>query len=270
VKLPPTAEFDVALRSNVGRVRTSNQDEVGEGARPHGHWFVVADGMGGHAGGATASRIAVETLLLGEGGGTGTDEKLGNAFRAANSKIHQTGIREARLAGMGTTAVALAFEHGKCWVGNVGDSRAYRLRGSTLLAITGDHSVVAEFERQGHITNEQARAHPRRNELMRSLGTSREVDVDVDPIDAAPGDTFMLCSDGLHGVVNDEAIAGLLAPGTAQEATDALISAANTAGGPDNISVLVIRIPGPRVSLPRLAGIAILLLGSAMALWALR
>jgi protein phosphatase len=249
-------------------LRNSNQDDFGEGERPHGHWFVVADGMGGHAGGATASRLAVETILAGESGGPEPDARLRRAFQSANTRIHQAALDDARLAGMGTTAVALAFERGRCWVGNVGDSRAYRLRGDVLEAVSQDHSVVAEFVRRGYISAAQARTHPRRNELLRSLGTLAEVEVDVDPVDAAPGDTFMLCSDGLCGVIEDESIEEILRTGSAADAAEALIAAANNRGGPDNITVQVIRIPEAR-GVARIVGIAVVLAVAALALWAL-
>jgi protein phosphatase len=269
VKLPPTAEFDVASLTDVGRLRNSNQDAFGERERSHGHWFVVADGMGGHAGGETAARIAVETIVEAAGGGLGPDERLHSAFQDANAKIHQTGLDDARLAGMGTTAVALAFEQGACWVGNVGDSRAYRLRGDALEAVSRDHSVVAEFVRRGYISEAQARTHPRRNELLRSLGISAEVEVDVDPVEARPGDTFMLCSDGLCGVIDDPAIAEILRDGSASEAAEALVTAANNLGGPDNITVQVIRIPRPQGGAKHIAGVALAMLTGALALWAL-
>ena len=254
MKLPPTQEFDVASRTDTGRLRNSNQDHFGEGERPHGHWFVVADGMGGHAGGATASRMAVQAILEGGGGSPEPDARLRHAFEVANQKIHQKAQDDSRFAGMGTTAVALAFEKGRCWVGNVGDSRAYRLRGGQLEAVSEDHSVVAEFVRRGYIDAAVARNHPRRNELLRSLGTSAEVEVDVDPVDAAPGDTFMLCSDGLCGVVEDDAIAEILGRGTASDAAEVLIAAANKLGGPDNITVQVIRIPQAETATLRIAG----------------
>ena len=267
MKLPPTAEFDVASRTDVGRQRHTNQDDFGEGERPHGHWFVVADGMGGHAGGATASRIAVETILAGGGGSPEPDGRLRHAFEAANARIYQEALDNAKLAGMGTTAVAIAFEQGRCWVGNVGDSRAYRLRDGRLEAVSDDHSVVAEFVRRGYISAVQARTHPRRNELLRSLGTSREVEVDVGPVDARAGDTFMLCSDGLCGVVEDDAIAQILREGSAGEAAESLVAAANKLGGPDNITVQVIRIPPAPGAGLRLVGVGLALVGVAVAAW---
>lgn len=250
-------------------MRTSNQDCFGERERAHGHWFVVADGMGGHAGGETASRLAVETIVAGEGGGPEVQERLHQAFVAANAKIHQSAQDDARLAGMGTTAVALAFEGGRGWIANVGDSRAYRLRAGTLEPVSEDHSVVAEFVRRGYITAEQARTHPRRNELLRSLGTSAEVEVDVDPVDAAAGDIFLLCSDGLYGVVEDDQIAEILRAENAAEAAEALIEAANRAGGPDNITVQVIRIPEAAMKLGRVVGVTLALGVGALVLWSL-
>lgn len=238
--------LEAAGLTNVGMVRQSNQDAFGESGSPDGsaRVFVVADGMGGHAGGETASRLAVEAVEEVFASAKGSlDVRLRAAVDAANARVYETQLQDARLAGMGTTGVALGFGSEGAWVANVGDSRAYRLRGGLLEQLTQDHSVVAEMQRRGYITAEEAHVHPRRNEVLRSLGTEPGVDVDVTPVEVMPEDLFLLCSDGLCGVVEDGEIAGLLARQPIEDAAAALVEAANRHGGPDNVTVQVVRIP---------------------------
>jgi protein phosphatase len=242
-RLDPS-RFDAAGRTDVGAVRQTNQDALGECAAGGLRAFVVADGMGGHAGGETASRITVETLqaVFAEAGG-GVGERLRAALETANRRIHEEQLRDPRLSGMGTTGVALGFGPDGAFVANVGDSRAYRMRGGSLQQLTRDHSVVAELERRGYITAAQAAVHPRRNEVLRSLGTEESVEVDIDPVEVAPEDVFLLCSDGLSGVVPDAEIAALLVRQPAEDAARALVEAALAAGGPDNVTVQIVRAP---------------------------
>ncbi|MGH0031250.1 MAG: Stp1/IreP family PP2C-type Ser/Thr phosphatase [Myxococcota bacterium] len=239
-------QLESTARTDVGVVRHSNQDACGESASGDGAYrvFVVADGMGGHAGGETASRIAVETVEEAFGGSDGPVEtRLRGALETANRRVHEEQLRDSRLAGMGTTGVALGVGPEGAWVANVGDSRLYRLRSGSLEQLTSDHSVVAELTRRGFITPEQALTHPRRNEVLRSLGTEPAVEVDVDAVDVAPEDLFLLCSDGLCGVVAESTIASLLALQPLEAAAKALVDAANDAGGPDNVTVQIVRVP---------------------------
>jgi protein phosphatase len=238
--------IETASLTDVGRRRASNQDAFGglvpaSGAR----LLIVADGMGGHAGGATASRVAVETVEEVVGRSTDAPETtLRAALEAANRRVHEESQNDASLAGMGTTGVALLFQpDGSAWVAHVGDSRAYRLRDGRLEQLTPDHSLVAELERRGMITAEEAQVHPRRNEVLRSIGVEPEVDVDVAQVDARPGDQYLLCSDGLSGVVGDEEIAAELLRAPPEVAVRRLVDAANERGGPDNITVQIARIP---------------------------
>jgi protein phosphatase len=238
--------IETASLSDVGRRRASNQDAFGglvaaSGAR----LLVVADGMGGHAGGATASRLAVETVEEFVGRSTGDPAALLQAaLEAANRRIHEEARSDPSLAGMGTTGVALLFpSNGGAWVAHVGDSRAYRLRDARLEQLTPDHSLVGELERRGMITAEEARVHPRRNEVLRCIGVDPEVDVDVAPVDVQPGDWYLLCSDGLCGVLGDEEIAAELLRAAPEVAARRLVDAANERGGPDNITVQIARIP---------------------------
>jgi serine/threonine protein phosphatase PrpC len=142
---------------------------------------------------------------------------------------------------MGTTAVALALDGDQLCIANVGDSRAYRVRRARIEQLTRDHSVVAELVRRGHLSEDEAMLHPRRHEVLRSLGFEWDLDVDVESAEVVAGDVFLLCSDGLSGVVDDAEIAALCAKRRPSEAARALVDAANARGGPDNITVQVIR-----------------------------
>jgi len=234
-------------QSDIGRQRSSNQDCCGMGVAPGdgARIWVVADGMGGHAGGETASRLAVEAALASFAAGSGAlEERLRQAIGAANRAVIEAASRDRELTGMGTTAVALAAsgDDAQLYVANVGDSRAYRVRRGRIEQLTRDHSVVAEMVRRGMITEDEATLHPRRHEVLRSLGFEPELDVDVDAVEFAAGDTFLLCSDGLTGVVDDAEIAALCAKRRPSEAARALVDAANARGGPDNITVQVIHV----------------------------
>jgi serine/threonine protein phosphatase PrpC len=237
---------EVASLTDVGRQRSNNQDAYGELRGESGACLlIVADGMGGHAGGATASRLAVETVeQIFRASTDAPDVMLRAALEAANREVHNRANNDSSLAGMGTTGVALLLPaSGPGWVANVGDSRAYRLRGGQLEQLTLDHSLVAELERRGMLTPEEALVHPRRNEVLRSLGVEPDVMVDLTEIDVLPGDQFLLCSDGLSGVVSDDEIASLMAGHPPAEAARRLVDAANDRGGPDNVTVQIARIP---------------------------
>lgn len=242
----PSVLIEAASLTDVGLVRERNEDAFGEKSLAGGRLFVVADGMGGHAGGATASRLAVEAVEAALSTiPRDAPRALREALEAANRSIHDESRRDPSLRGMGTTGVALLIGSGGCWVANVGDSRAYRLRDGALDQLTRDHSVVAEMVRLGVLTSAQAAVHPRRNEVLRSLGTAPDVDVDIDAVDVAVGDVFLLCSDGLSGVVDDAAIAALLVDDSAEDASRALVEAAIGQGAPDNVTVQVIRVHAP-------------------------
>lgn len=235
--------IDVASRTDRGLLRVENQDHFGELSGAGGaKLLVVADGMGGHRGGETASRLAVETIeRTFEARGEASEELLDEAFHAANERVYEEGRKRPELYGMGTTCVALLIDPGgAAFVANVGDSRAYRLRGGELEPLTRDHSVVAELARLGLLSDEEASMHPRRNELLRSIGVQPHVEVDHEPVSAEPGDRFLLCSDGLCGVVEDDAIRETLQSGPPAKAARALVDLANAHGGPDNVTVQVI------------------------------
>lgn len=235
-----------ALRSHPGRVRQENEDFAGAYAPreqgDHGSVFVVADGMGGHAAGEVASRIAVETVLETwvAGSVTRPGQALRAAARSANMAVFAASMdRECR--GMGTTLVTLALVGGEAFVTNVGDSRAYHVREGTCSQITTDHSRVGEMLRMRLITPEQATNHPARSQLTRSLGGEPAVQVDLVQAGLTIGDTFVLCSDGLWDLVSRRDIADAV-KASPVEAAEWLIGAALDRGAPDNVTVVVVRI----------------------------
>jgi protein phosphatase len=236
----------VASRSHVGRVRATNQDSFGEFADGTAwRMLVLADGMGGHRSGEVASRVAVETI--GEVVSASRDspeQTLRKGFLAANERILEMASRDPQCAGMGTTGVALLIvPAGDAWVAHVGDSRAYVLREGKLIPLTADHSYVAELQRRGLITSEEAAVHPRRNEVLRSIGGEAVLEVDIRPVSTLPGDCFLLCTDGLWGVVPEPELVTTLEHEPPADAVYTLVELANRHGGPDNVTVQIARIP---------------------------
>jgi protein phosphatase len=246
-KLFDLTALQTASATDVGRVRSVNQDAFGEfnDASAGRHMLFVADGMGGHRGGEVASRLAVERV--GEIFASVNDSPralLDAAFQGANATIFEASVHDMELAGMGTTGVAILLTgEDTGYVAHVGDSRAYRMRGDQLVQLTGDHSVVGELVRRGQLTNEEARVHPQSNEILRALGTQEGVEVEIAEIDIEPGDRFLLCSDGLSGMLREERIAEALAAGPPEQAVQALVELANEAGGTDNITVQIALVP---------------------------
>jgi serine/threonine protein phosphatase PrpC len=248
---PERLVVQAVLRTDVGLVRSENQDfgtyttpsEERE-AHPGGRLLVVADGMGGHRGGATASRIAGETVKAQYLGAESDDilAALRDSLLRANSRIFHEAQANPDLRGMGTTTSALVVRDGKAWFGHVGDSRIYLLRGDDLTQLTEDHSLVATMVREGLLTKTEAENHPRRNVLQRSMGVQEDVEIDVKgPFTVREGDTFILCSDGLHGVVKEDEI-GVIARQPIREAADEYIKKAIERGAPDNVTVIVARV----------------------------
>lgn len=239
------------LKTDVGRVRSENQDsavvttpaeEAASGTG--GRLLIVADGMGGHRGGATASRLAVESVkqhFMTNGTGD-VAETLRGALARANARVYTEAQSNADLRGMGTTVSALLIRGPQAWLAHVGDSRIYGVRSDAIKQFSDDHSLVATMVREGLLTSQEAENHPRRNVLQRSIGVGEEVEIDVrGPIDIREGDVFIVCSDGLHGVVKDDEIrqAAKLPP---QQAADRLVNLALERGAPDNVTVIVARI----------------------------
>lgn len=240
-----------ALRSDVGLVRSENQDfgacttpQEERDGHPGGRLLIVADGMGGHRGGATASRLAAETVKAQYLGSETSDirQALHEALTRANARIFSEAQANPDLRGMGTTTSVLAVREGHGWLAHVGDSRIYMVRGGEIRQLTDDHSLVASMVREGLLTPREAETHPRRNVLQRSMGVAEDVEIDVrGPIELQVDDTFILCSDGLHGVVREEELKEI-ARQPIEEAADALLRRALDRGAPDNVTVIVARV----------------------------
>ena len=254
--------FTWAVSSDPGLRRSSNEDSYC--TRPDLGLFVVADGMGGHVAGEVASRVAVEAIEIFIQETAGADKnrtwpfpfepalslesnRLKAAFRLANRRIASTIADSHDLRGMATTASSLLTGPDGACVAHVGDSRVYVLRGGHLQQITNDHSWVEEQVRAGTMTATAARQHPWRNVVTRALSGGEDPEVDVTQVQPVQSERYLLCSDGLFSVVPDEQIAALLGtPGVPlEDVCQKLIDAANAAGGPDNITALVLEVNAP-------------------------
>jgi len=244
-------------QSDVGKKRARNEDYYG--VFPNEKLFVVADGMGGHAGGEIASRIAVTTInsviqnhsdiLLSSEVHQQEDlearpvaKLLSDSVRSACHEIHQEATVNAALHGMGTTTTALLFHGREAFIGHVGDSRAYLMRQGRLLQLTEDHSLVNEQLKAGLITQKEAQNSRFRNIITRSIGFEDDVDVDMIALKVAPEDTFILCTDGLTGLVADEEMVTIMNNNDLDEVPQALIDLANKRGGDDNITVVIVHV----------------------------
>ena len=228
--------------TDVGRQRSSNEDNFFEG-HPRVPILAVADGMGGARAGEVASQMAVEVFAEMGADGEGPEKLLEAIAKEANRRIYELAQKDESRAGMGCTLTAAFVGDGEITIGHVGDSRAYRLRGEELEQLTSDHSLVEELVRQGKLTAEEAEVHPQRSIITRALGPEPDVEVDSFTHSAKPDDVYLLCSDGLTGMVQDERIAKiLLARSSLKQAAEALIAAANENGGRDNITVVLFRL----------------------------
>lgn len=233
-------KYSWATSTHPGLVRDSNEDSVfpeTDGSGPGPVLVAVADGMGGHAAGEVASRIAIETVAESDGAPA-------DLVTEANQAIVAAAEKRSDQFGMGTTLTVGVFgDTGTLEVGHVGDSRLYLFRGSHLLQVTEDHSLVAEYLASGAISAEEAQHHPQRNVVTRALGIDREVQADAHTVHLRPGDRVLICSDGLTSMVTDDEIAAILTVQPAAQATGwALIEAANRSGGEDNITVAVVDV----------------------------
>ncbi len=251
-----------AVATHPGLRRDSNEDA--HAARPDLGLFIVADGMGGHAAGEVASQAAVDTIQTFAHDTRSRDlsstwpfpfdpslsidaNRLKAAFRLANRNIADRVAAEQELRGMATTVSAALLhetESGgiQAAIGHVGDSRVYLYRGGTLRQVTDDHSWVGEQIRAGAMTDADARRHPWRNVVTRAISGGTDPEVDVLELPLESGDRLLLCSDGLSGVVLEDAVARITGAGSLETAAEALIAAANDAGGPDNITTVLIQI----------------------------
>jgi len=238
--------FTCAARTDVGVVRSGNEDTYL--MEPERGLFVVADGMGGHAAGEVASEMAAR--LIAEGfrpvRGMSDDELMAQmvaAIRSANAAIFERTLQEHDKRGMGTTVTTLSLLPRRYLIGQVGDSRAYLLRGSTLTQITKDHSYVQEQVDAGRLSPEEARVHPYANVITRCVGSNGDVVPDLYIGTLEAGDLLLLASDGLTGMMEDEDLLALLEEGgSLEEQVDRLIAEANRRGGLDNITVILVQI----------------------------
>jgi serine/threonine protein phosphatase PrpC len=247
---------EVAAKTDVGCVRTNNEDNLGYDSR-YGI-YVVCDGMGGQAAGEVASKMGVDTVLtyfreaakthkypqVGEQveGVSDRANRLGSSIRLANEAIYQAAVKHVAHSGMGATIVSVLVDSDFFSVGHAGDSRIYLVRAGTLQQITRDHSLVMEQVRRGLITLEEANASEMQNIIIRALGPEEKVVPDLDDMMALPGDILLLCSDGLTRHVPDDSLLEIIqGTVTLQLMADRLIEAAREGGGSDNITCLVIR-----------------------------
>jgi protein phosphatase len=247
----PRLGVQAVLRTDVGLVRSENQDfgtyttpREESHSHPGGRLLVVADGMGGHRGGATASRLAGETIKAQYLGSETYDigQALRESLTRANARIFTEAQANPDLRGMGTTTSALVVKNNQAWFAHVGDSRIYVVRGDEIRQITEDHSLVASMVREGLLTPKEAENHPRRNVLQRSMGVSEDVEIDVSgPFDVEEDDVFILCSDGLHGLVKEPELKQIAGLPINQAATE-YVRLALARGAPDNVTVIVARI----------------------------
>jgi serine/threonine protein phosphatase PrpC len=225
--------------TDTGRQRRANEDSL----LTRSPLFVVADGMGGAQAGEVASRIAVESFQLGLRDASEPELELALLAQEANARIHELSHANAEQAGMGTTLTAVYVGEQEVAIAHVGDSRAYCLRDGALLRLTDDHSLVDELLRQGRLTPEEAVEHPQRSVITRALGPEGTVEVDTRSFRARAGDVYLLCSDGLTTMLSEPEIEALLVANAAlADAGEALIAAANEAGGRDNITVVLLRL----------------------------
>jgi len=243
--------LDGAMRTHPGAVRPLNEDNVSYLAPPNGDQaargslILVADGMGGHAAGEVASALAIETVSRAYSEATGPiPQMLASAFHAANRAIHTWADNNPECKGMGTTCTALALRDDQAWLAHVGDSRAYVVRDGVMTQLSEDQTLVAQLVREGKLTAEEAHNSPVSNVILQALGSNPEITPAIwsEPLHVVAGDIFILCTDGLHGVVTDAAIAKQVGRLPPDEACESLIDLAMAAGAPDNVSVGVFRV----------------------------
>lgn len=248
---------EVAGKSDVGCVRTNNEDNFGYDLRDG--IFVVCDGMGGQAAGEVASKLGVDTLLsyFRNGGATGEYQRIGtppesvsetakalaSAVNLANQTIYEAGQQQTTQAGMGSTVVAALVRGNALSIANVGDSRIYLVRQGVIQQLTQDHSLVMEQVRRGYITREQAENSEIQNIILKALGSEETVDPDIEDLVVVPGDVLVMSSDGLTKYVHDEEILQLVsASESLEESCETLIQTAKDRGGDDNITCLLLKV----------------------------
>ena len=237
----PSAALHMTIRSDRGRVRAHNEDAVF--CDPHRGLAILADGMGGYNAGEVASTMATGFLadrLLGQA----CDSELRDSIDEANAEIYFAAQSEPGFSGMGTTLVVAWFNNDMLTTAHIGDSRLYRLRGDCLERLTRDHSLLQEQLDSGIISAHEARFHPDRHLITRALGVDLAVDSEIQEFPVQAGDTYLLCSDGLSDMVDDQEIAKVLHRRRHKPAVaaDELVRVANESGGRDNVSVIVVKV----------------------------
>lgn len=237
--------FEFGNATDVGRVREQNEDYLGYFECINGHVFVVCDGMGGHVGGATASRLAVDAVreFLENHYFDLPQDALKESIEAANEVVYRTAAENPELAGMGTTIVMAIVRDDKIYYAHVGDSRIYFYSGGNLIKLTRDHSFVQTLVDEGLLREEEMESHPRRNEILRALGVRADVEIELSVSPARPsnGDVLLLCTDGLNSMIPDPVIREVLAEEiSVQHKALKLMQLANDAGGYDNITVQLV------------------------------
>jgi PPM family protein phosphatase len=253
MKIKTVTTVVASMQTDAGCVRRANED-TGRHISPNdpetrdakGTLTIVADGMGGHSSGEIASRMAVEIIGEQYYGDTETSAPIAlkNAIEAANEQIYQKSIGDEKFFGMGTTVIALAVQNDCAFAAHVGDSRLYRLRENTMELLTLDHSLVMEMVKNGNISFDEARSHDDKNVILRAVGTRPDIEVEMSEIFAvAPGDAFLLCSDGLCDMLDDDEIRQIwFGAGDVTDACEQLIEKAKQRGGRDNITVGIVRV----------------------------
>ncbi|MGF1511877.1 MAG: Stp1/IreP family PP2C-type Ser/Thr phosphatase [Myxococcota bacterium] len=243
--------------THVGMKRTHNEDNFA--LLPAESLYIVADGMGGHASGEVASQMAVETIMnffrmttqdkevtwpYREDRSLRYDEnRLITAVKFANQRIFEAASREPRFKGMGTTIVAAFFTHEGAYLGHVGDSRAYRIRRKSIEQLTDDHSLLNDYIKANRLTEQEIENFPHKNVIVRALGMKEDVEVDLARLQPEAGDIYLLCSDGLSGMLDDEHMMEVILESDKLEtACHRLVDAANEEGGNDNITAALIEM----------------------------
>jgi PPM family protein phosphatase len=245
--------IELASLSDVGCQRENNEDrclywepESDEQFEHKGRLAMVADGMGGHEGGQEASRIAVETVqeVYAQTPDSTPQALLLAGFTAAHERIQQYASQRPALHGMGTTATAIALLRDQLFYAHIGDSRLYLVRGAKISRLTHDHSYVGRLVENGILSLQEAEAHPQRHILTAALGAGQEVSPDVPehPVPIEKGDVILLCTDGLWGLLAENELQAAVAAAEPSEACRALVELAKERGGPDNITVQIIRL----------------------------
>ncbi len=248
--------FAVSARTDVGRMRKANEDNLFADANEHRGIFIVADGMGGHAAGEVASEMAVQTITreladVNDLQRPDAPTRVSEALRLANRTVYQRTVAEVEKLGMGTTASAMLLSDTHYIIGHVGDSRVYLCREGKLEQLTRDHSLVQEQVDAGLLTPEQARRHPQSNVITRCIGMGSEIEPDILEGKSMIGDVFLLASDGLTGMVDDRRIATLLlSKASPERIVNALIADANNNGGIDNITAIVVKVLPENANFP--------------------